>query len=215
MTSLLERGIRTGICRLPDSGNDGVRLLDFSGLRDRDLRAVFLLGMLDGSVPRHALDDPILGRSEREALNPHLPYPLELEAGGARERYLFYSAVSSAGERLYLCHPSSDALGRESRRSQYLDEVIGLLGPGMRRLSRGFDDIAPPIDDAETVDSLVARTVADCSTTTDDRSKAVAAAAYNLLLDAGMLPPGAFSCLGEEPSDVDTHGYAYPDEEPE
>ena len=202
---LLEPAIRSGAYRVPVTSADEVSLVTARALGGRKFKAVFVLGLVGRVFPRQVREDPFLLDSEREILNPYLPHPLGLRRHEwDYERCLFYSAAACAQERLYLCYPLGDASGRANLPSPYLDEVNALFTREVRRVARGFRDILPPIDQAETAKSLAARTILDCCASTDGQAQETAAAAYNLLLEAGQLGPDAFEWMGEgaaEPSD--------------
>lgn len=196
---LLETGVRTGTYRVPGSDADGVVLLDVNTLAGRKFRAVFVVGLLERVFPRQPREDPFLRDWEREKLSRYLPRPLDLRLPGlAREACLFYTAVSSAREHLYLSWHRADVSGRENSPSPYLDEVDSLFARRIPCITRDLRDVVPPMDRVETAKSLAARVVLDCCTSTDEEAQDAAAAAYNLLLEAGQIGPEVFELLAED-----------------
>ena len=185
---LLESAIRTRQYRVPGS-TDGIALLDINMLRGRKFKAIFIVGMLDRTFPRHVREDSFLNDSERRTLNTHLPHMLRLrEQDKDYEGYLFYMAVASAQDYLYLCYPLSDSP------SCYLREADRLFTQDIGRI---IHDTVPPIEQAETAESLLTSTLLDCCNSRDEERQAVAAAAYNLLLEKGRLSGEIFEWLGQ------------------
>ncbi len=107
---LLER-LCAGTDYLWRSGSGGVRLVS---LEQADLvggRGVWVMEVLEGVIPRRHPDDPFLRETERRALqqvlqrtHPLVSLPLrsDYQAG---EPMLFYRALTSATERVFLSYP--------------------------------------------------------------------------------------------------------------
>jgi len=206
--ALLESGIHTGRYRTFGDGTDGVSMLDIGVLRGQKFPVVFIVGLLDRVFPHQSREDPFLRDHEREALNPRLPHELGLRAHNRDyERYLFYTATSSARDCLYLCYPAANVLGHENLPSPYLHEVEKLFAKPVRRIACDHDGIIPPVERAETMEDLAASVIFDCCTARDERRQGIAAAAYNLLLESRRLSPDAFGWLSKreaEPPDEDS-----------
>ena len=84
----------------------GVRVVS-NGSELGECRVVFVLGMLEGVLPRRPREDPILGDLERDALSAaaRLTVPLPTsKQEAAREREEFVRICSAAGERLVLSY---------------------------------------------------------------------------------------------------------------
>ncbi len=128
---------------------DGVRLLSPEHSDLVGFKVVFLLSLLEGVYPYRHPDEPFLRETERLALRerlqptPNLPTRSELQAG---EPLLFYRALTTATERLYLTYPrtqnESDALP-----SFYLREVERAIGRGLPTQVLTLDQIVPPTDE--------------------------------------------------------------------
>lgn len=197
---LLASGVRRRMYRMPGGDEEGVSLVDANVLvGGRKFRAAFVIGLVDRLFPRRGREDPFVRDWEREILNRYLPYPFLLRAHEQdHERWLFYTAAGSAQDRLYLCYSQSDASGRRNLPSTYVDEVDALFTRQVRRVAREPREVVPPMDEAETAKALVAGTILDCCTARDEQIQRSAAAAYNMLLDAGELGPGDFESLAED-----------------
>jgi len=206
--AMLESGIRTGRYRTFASSADGISLLDAGLLRGQKFPVAFIVGLLERVFPRQAREDPFLRDDEREALNLHLPHELGLRAHDRdHERYLFHTAVGSTRDYLYLCYPAAGVSGHESLPSHYLHEIERLFAGPLWRIACDYDGVIPPVEQAETMEALAASVVLDCCAARDERRQDIAAAAYNLLLEAGLLCPDAFERLSKreaEPPDEDS-----------
>jgi len=201
--AMLESGIHTGRYRTFGGSTDGVSLLDAGLLRGQEFPVVFLVGLLERTFPRQAREDPFLRDDEREALNPVLPHQLSIRAHDwDYERHLFYTAASSARDYLYLCYPAASVSGHDNAPSRYLREIERLFTSPIRRIRCDYDEIVPPVEQAETPESSAAAVVLDCCAARDERRQYIAAAAYNLMLEAGRLGPDAFEWLSEREAET-------------
>ena len=109
---------------------DAVLLAEPLEVRARRFRAVFVCGLQEGEFPRGATPEPFLSDERRFEL---------ASAGGVRlrpredalaaERYLFYSALSRASERVFLAYRSSDEEGNLALPSPFVADVAELLVP--------------------------------------------------------------------------------------
>ena len=109
---------------------DAVLLAEPLEVRARRFRAVFVCGLQEGEFPRGATPEPFLSDERRFEL---------ASAGGVRlrpredalaaERYLFYSALSRASERVFLAYRSSDEEGNLALPSPFVSDVAELLVP--------------------------------------------------------------------------------------
>lgn len=122
---------------------NAVRMAPVTGIGGQKYKAVFLLGMLEKTFPRAAREEPFLRDKERAALNRYLKtqakgglLDLRSAPGQAEERLHFYTAVSSATERLYLCYPLTNTAAKDSLPSFFLDEVENALGAAGDSASR-------------------------------------------------------------------------------
>ncbi|HEY1565414.1 MAG TPA: PD-(D/E)XK nuclease family protein, partial [Solirubrobacteraceae bacterium] len=121
----------------PGDATDAVLLAEPLEVRARRFRAVFVCGLQEGEFPRPATPEPFLSDERRFEL---------AAAGGLRlraredalpaERYLFYSALSRATERVFLAYRSSDEEGNLALPSPFIADVADLLAdewPSRRR----------------------------------------------------------------------------------
>ncbi len=126
----------------------GVRLLNPEHSDLMGAKVVFLISVLEGVYPYRHPDEPFLRESERLALRealqppPNLVTRTELQAG---EPLLFYRALTTARERLYLSSPrtqnDSDALP-----SFYLKELERVLGETLLVRTLTLGQIVPPLE---------------------------------------------------------------------
>src|SRR5262249_54122019 len=109
-------------------GAPGVLLADPLAIRARRFRAVFVCGLQEGELPRRPLPEPLLDDAARAGLAraSGLVLPRH-EDTLARERSLFYAAVSRPEEALFLSFRSSDEEGDPQQPSPFLDDVRALF----------------------------------------------------------------------------------------
>jgi ATP-dependent helicase/DNAse subunit B len=135
---------------------DGVLLVAPAEIRARRFRAVFICGLQEGEFPAPGRPEPFLSDEWRRelALASGLalrPREDALEA----ERYLFYSALSRASERVFLSYRSSDEEGNLALASPFIADVAAVLGRlgidlRARRRRRLLADVTWPLDAAPT-----------------------------------------------------------------
>lgn len=101
-----------------------IAVLDLLRARTRDLDAVFLLGLEEGSLPRRGAPSPFLDDDARRALGRRL----ERADPVARDRYLFYTACTRASRRLFLVREAASDEGSPREPSPFWHEVQGLFG---------------------------------------------------------------------------------------
>src|SRR6185503_15009473 len=109
-------------------GAPGVLLADPKDIRARRFRAVFVCGLQDGEFPLRPQPEPFLDDDARRALATAsglvLPWH---EDRLARERLLFYAAVSRPEEALFLSFRTSDEEGGPLQPSPFVDDVRTLF----------------------------------------------------------------------------------------
>ncbi len=135
------------------SGEDAVVLADPLGIRARRFRAVFVSGLCEGELPRPSVAEPFLSDDFRYELA--LASGLRLaprEEWLAPERYLFYTCVSRASERLTLSFRSSDEDGNLVLPSPFLGDLRLVLGEPwyQRRRRRLLADVTFALEEAPT-----------------------------------------------------------------
>jgi ATP-dependent helicase/DNAse subunit B len=102
-------------------------------VRARRFRAVFVCGLQEGEFPLPARPEPFLSDERRRELAAASGLRLRpREDSLAGERYLFYSALSRATERVFLAYRSSDEEGNLALPSPFIADVAELLCPSWR-----------------------------------------------------------------------------------
>jgi ATP-dependent helicase/DNAse subunit B len=103
-------------------------------IRARRFTAVFLCGLQEGEFPLPARPEPFLSDERRRELAACSGLRLRpREDSLARERYLFYAALSRATERVFLAYRSSDEEGNLALPSPFIADVAELLDPSWRQ----------------------------------------------------------------------------------
>ncbi len=139
------------------SGAGAVLLTDPLAIRARRFRAVLVCGLGESDFPLAAAPEPFLSDELRRELamcsGLHLR-PREDALG--RERYLFYTSVSRATERVILSYRSSDEEGNLALPSPFLADVAELLVEDWpeRRRRRMLADVVWPATQAPTAREL-------------------------------------------------------------
>ena len=109
-------------------GGEAVLLSDPLAVRARRFRVVVACGLQDGVFPQRPAPEPFLDDDDRRALARETGIVLPLhEDVLARERFLFYAAVSRAEEVLLLSFRSTDEEGEPQLRSPFVDDVRDLF----------------------------------------------------------------------------------------
>ena len=122
-------------------------------IRARRFRAVVVCGLCEGEFPAPVRTDPLLSDEQRLELARCSGLRLRLgEEALAGERYLFYSAVSRASERLVLSYRSSDEEGNVTLASPFVADVAELLDQSFlaKRRRRLLADVVWPEAQAPT-----------------------------------------------------------------
>jgi ATP-dependent helicase/DNAse subunit B len=130
-----------------------VLLADPLSIRARRFRAVIVCGLQESEFPVAATPEPFLSDELRRELAACSGLRLRpREDALARERYLFYTSVSRATERVVLAYRSSDEEGNLALASPFLDDVAELLIDGWseRRRRRMLADVVWPAAAAPT-----------------------------------------------------------------
>lgn len=87
-------------------------------------KGIIILGLNDGLIPRQKSTKGILSNMEKRLVaDLGLPMRTELDAVGDEETFAIYKIFTSATEKLWLSHASTDAGGRALRPSILLDMV--------------------------------------------------------------------------------------------
>jgi ATP-dependent helicase/DNAse subunit B len=114
--------------RLGTPRGDGVLLADPLTVRARRFRVVVVCGLQESAFPKRPTAEPFLDDADRRTLAQVSGIVLPLhEDALARERFLFYTAVSRAEEVLFLSFRASDEEGEPQLRSPFVDDVRALF----------------------------------------------------------------------------------------
>lgn len=131
-------------------GDEGVRLVPIEHADLVGARAVFLLQVLEGTLPRRHPDDPFLREAERIALNRvlqqervHLPTRTEYQAS---EPMLFQRALHTAQERLHLSYSRTQNNESDALPSFYLEELKAAHGNAIETRFYQVEQIVPEQD---------------------------------------------------------------------
>jgi RecB family exonuclease len=184
---------------------DAVLLAEPLEVRARRFRAVFVCGLQEGEFPRPASPEPFLSDERRFEL---------ASAGGVRlrpredalaaERYLFYSALSRATERVFLAYRSSDEEGNLALPSPFIADVAELLAPGWAagRRRRLLADVVWAPERAPT-ERERARAAADCGAAAGGepavRRRVLGADALGRMRHTEILSAGALEAYADCP----------------
>jgi ATP-dependent helicase/DNAse subunit B len=134
-----------------------VLVADPLAIRARRFRAVFVCGLQEGVFPRHPEPEPFLDDAARIALARASGIVLPRhEDVLARERYLFYAAVSRPEEVLFLSFRASDEEGEPVQPSAFVDDVRALFTDELweRRGRRLLAEVTWPPGSAPTPHEL-------------------------------------------------------------
>ncbi|MCP4229607.1 MAG: hypothetical protein GY771_05615 [bacterium] len=125
-------------------GKSGVSVLDMRLARGLRFKAVFLLGLAEGKLPRKYRQDPILLDAERNDLNERSGDTVEIPPRSDDfdiDDALFWSVLYTAGERLYLCCPCAEENAtRPKVPSYYLLSAIGKMRGERYSLGDFYDE---------------------------------------------------------------------------
>ena len=135
------------------AGPGAVLLSDPLAIRARRFRAVLVCGLQENEFPLAPAPEPFLSDELRRELAACSGLRLRpREDALARERYLFYTSVSRATERVVLAYRSSDEEGNLALPSPFLADVSELLAEDWaeRRRRRMLADVVWPENEAPT-----------------------------------------------------------------
>ena len=158
---------------LPPGGARGgaVQLAELRELPARRFDHVLVVGLVDGELPATAPVDPLLSDEDRRAVNRAAGRPVFRAPAGedesvllpprqAEEPLLFQLGVASATCSAWLFWPRSDARGRQTLRSPFVDESVRALGlsPEEDRACAAPLSPVPALADCRSRPDLLART---------------------------------------------------------
>ncbi|HEX2986030.1 MAG TPA: PD-(D/E)XK nuclease family protein [Caproiciproducens sp.] len=119
--------LANNIASIPQ-GLDEVTVGTADRIRTNEPKVVFLIGAVQGEFPLAPGGNCVFSDSERrELIQLGLPLNDMMEGVAARERFLAYSALSAASEKLYLSYPVSGMQGESNTPSSIPSEVCSIL----------------------------------------------------------------------------------------
>lgn len=139
LTAMLEEGFQSLRLGLIPPKLDQVLVGAVDRSRQPDVRAVFVLGLVDREFPAVPQEDAMLTDDERELLAADgLTLAETSRSRMDLEQFYGYIALTRASERLYLSAPISDGRGRALLPSAFLTRVKRLLPKARQQAVRRF-----------------------------------------------------------------------------
>jgi ATP-dependent helicase/DNAse subunit B len=125
-----------------------VRVVGLRRARTHRADVVLVAGLEEGRLPGRSVPDAFLSDVLRAQLAQH-GVVLERQDRGARDRYLFYTAVTRARRQLVLLRRAVGDDGDPREPSPFWDEVRRVLGEAAPApLRRGLGELTQPLDTA-------------------------------------------------------------------
>lgn len=125
---LLRLVIRTSRMASIPQGLDEVTVGDANRIRAEGPKVVFVIGAVQGEFPMTPGSDCVFSDSERrELIRLGLPLNDTMEGVALQERFLAYSAVTAASEKLFVTYPAADGAGKALTPSSIPDEAKSAL----------------------------------------------------------------------------------------
>jgi ATP-dependent helicase/nuclease subunit B len=156
--------------------------LDAHAARGMRFPVLFVMGLAEGAWPARRREGPFYDDGQRrDFAGRGVPLRTATERQ-AEEAFLFYLAVGSATERLYLTAPTVDAAGQPILPSHYLEEVLQLFPKDTvpQRQAR-LGDVIPAVERVCCPRELSERALLDLFRPPTDEGDATA---YNSLIAA-------------------------------
>jgi ATP-dependent helicase/nuclease subunit B len=127
---ILEAGLASLNLGLIPPAVDEVLVGSIERSRQPEIKAAFVLGLIEGRFPLVADDDPILGDGDRTHPSARLELGPTSEQRFDQERYLGYIAFTRASDYLWVSYPIADEVGRPLNSSAFIDR-LRLCFPGL------------------------------------------------------------------------------------
>ncbi len=126
----------------PPHSLDAVSFSSAVHARYNEPKAVFVLGVNEGSFPSAKLPESILSQNERlELQNFDINLSQTNEEIICNEKNIFYRAVSAPSCKLYLSYPLSDVSGNSLFASSFISDIESIFPEIKKCCSDKFDDI--------------------------------------------------------------------------
>lgn len=123
----------------------GITIADVMDVRGGHFDGIVLLGMADGEFPASRRENPLLNNRQRRALNQELGRELFQLSGSniQEEKFLFYSLLHNAAERMLISFPQFDNAGRALAMSPFLDDLLMLANQPEWQAAIRYCSISP------------------------------------------------------------------------
>jgi RecB family exonuclease len=127
--SMFDRALRETLVGAERAPAAAVQIRSTGPGCDAPARVTIVLGLIEKVFPRQARQDPFLDDELRLGLRTRFGWDLPTSTDTVdRERECFLRAIASATEALYLSYPATDADGRPSVRSFFIDDYEAMVG---------------------------------------------------------------------------------------
>jgi ATP-dependent helicase/nuclease subunit B len=183
--------VREAGFRIRDRRRDAVNLIDAREARQWEASTVFVGGILERRFPPAPVEGLLFDDEDRRCLNASGLRFRDRSWKEDEERFLFYTAVSRARDRLILSYPDSDERGNRALPSFFLREVERIFSPqGLsgRTVRRPASEVLPSPEtaaDLQEVDRIAMSGLAARHPRPEERKEIrLAAALYGLRREA-------------------------------
>ncbi len=134
--SLFETGVRVQKIAVIPPARDNVLIADMDRSRSHDVKAVFVIGANEGSLPKIHEDADLLSVSEKEKITGDIIATVSDVDGVYRQEQLsLYQMLCKAHKQLYISYVCHDVDGKEIKPSSYIKSFIraGAVFKSIRR----------------------------------------------------------------------------------
>lgn len=119
---------------------DQVVIGDIERSKSRHVKAMFLIGLNDGVIPKKFGDEGIILDDEKKLLKEEgLDLKTDSTSIMERDQFSTYVALSKATNKLFISYSSSDGEGKSLRPSVYIDKFIRVF-PKLKIMSHVLED---------------------------------------------------------------------------
>jgi len=162
----------------PPPAGDRVTVTDARRARQLRFRFCFVMGLTEGEFPQRPAEQAFFTPPELADLAKRDIVLQRRRTPEADEPVLFYGAVCTATEELWLSYPGTDTEGQSLQVSHYVQEVERCFGPGtIDRVAIGPSQVLPDAHDVADDGELLGRAFLDLAEPAGERSPL----AYNAL----------------------------------
>jgi len=136
----------------PDTNT--VQLIDAHRARGLSFPIVFIGGLLEDRFPKQIKEESFYRDKERAEFRSVGINIEDAKEKQKEELFLFYTAVHTAEEQLYLTYPVKDIKGKEELPSHYIDMTKSIINTDLEYQKVHASDIIPQADSLYTRDYL-------------------------------------------------------------